>query len=120
MVLFLVSLLLASFLVFTAEMPYNTEDIHLANGFYRLKVHENLFDHINDNLGTVVLFLASWCDESKKIKYLLNDGCDRNVIVVDERHPDSVLAREFPSMYIFNGNLLEKSNIKDISDFLSS
>jgi hypothetical protein len=115
-----VSLFLAMFLIKTAEIPDSDPDLESNNNFYRLKVHENLYDHINDNLGTVVLFLASWCDKSKKIKKLLDDKCDCNVIIVDERHPDSILARKFPSMYIYNGKVLEKGSIKQISDFLVS
>lgn len=117
---FCICLFLAYFLIKTAEIPDNDHELESDNNFYRLKVHENLYDHINGNTGTVVLFLASWCDKSRKIKRLLDDKCDCNVIIVDERHPDSILAQKFPSMYIFNGKVLEKGSIKQISDFLIS
>lgn len=114
------SVMLALFLIRTAEIPDTEEDLEYGNNFYRLKVHENLADVVDDNLGTVVLFLASWCDKSKKIKMMLDDKCDRNVIIVDERHPDSILASTFPSVFIYNGTVLEKSSIKKVSDFLIS
>jgi len=116
----LTSTILSMFLIRTAEIPDNEEDLEDGNNFYRLRVHENLFDKIDDNLGTVVLFLASWCDKSKKIKMMLDDKCDRNVIIVDERHPDSILANEFPSTFIYNGKVLEKCSIKKVSNFMIS
>jgi thiol-disulfide isomerase/thioredoxin len=106
---------MAIFLIMTAEIPEIQEDFETDN-FYRLRVHENLYDHIHDHIGTVVLFLASWCDKSKKIKKLLDENCDRNVIIVDERHPDSSLSRNFPGIYLFNGKTLEKKNMKEIND----
>lgn len=104
------------FLIMTAEIPDKEEEFDTTSNFYRLRVHENLYDYIQENIGTVVLFLASWCDESKKIKKLLDEKCDRNVIIVDERHPDSTLVRDFPSIYIFDGKILEKKKLKEIND----
>jgi hypothetical protein len=115
----LTSFMLVMFLVKTVEIPDCSNESDTHGNFYTLKVHENLYDHIND-MGTVVLFLASWCDKSQRIKKLLDDRCDCNMIIVDERHPDSVLAQEFPSLYIFNGTVLEKGSIKQVSDFLIS
>ena len=113
----LISLVLSLFLIKTAELNIEPhDDIGESGNMYRLGVHENLYDYIKDNMGTVVLFLGTWCDESKKIKNLLNEKADRNIVVVDDRHPDSTLVDSFPGIYIYNGKRLEKSSLKDITD----
>lgn len=102
-------------LIMTNEIPFKEEEYETHN-FYRLKVHENLYDYIKNDIGTVVLFLSSWCEESKKIKRLLDENSEKRVIIVDERHPDSSLTRNFPSIFIFDGKTLLKKNIKEVSD----
>jgi hypothetical protein len=90
-----------------------TDDFEYSN-FYRLKVHENLYDYINDTVGTVVIFIQTWCEDSKHIRSMLNESFDNPVIVVDERHPDATLTRKFPSMYIFDGAKLRETTLGEV------
>lgn len=111
--LVVISLIVSVFLVSTAEYP-DYDPFKLSKNFHKLRLDQNLYEVVKDNIGTVVLFIAPWCEDSKRIKNLLDEKCDRSIVVVDDRHPDSSFVKDFPGIYIYDGKILKKQSIKDI------
>lgn len=109
------------------KYKYDTVYNKLVNGyeFYHcLSKDENLEHVLRNKKKVIILFLAPWCKDSKKIKNEKLSTISKKipVIVIDDKHPDTEFLmntfdiKSFPNALLYENKKITKYCIKYLTN----